>query len=113
MEMTTYSLALDMTLDMQVRQNAATDSWLSFFKVPVRLLRPVTVKAMMSGANRLIEASVDAPNLLHKDKFIDNSYIGLTVDGESDDARMLVSTVYPTKKGDATISLVATGGTTR
>ncbi|WP_304609398.1 translocation/assembly module TamB domain-containing protein [Muribaculum intestinale] len=103
------SLALDMTLDMQVRQNAATDSWLSFFKVPVRLLRPVTVKAMMSGANRLIEASVDAPNLLHKDKFIDNSYIGLTVDGESDDARMLVSTVYPTKKGDATISLVATG----
>ena len=101
---------LDMTFDMQVRQNAVTDRWLSFFKVPVRLLRPVSVKGMMSASDRLIEASIDAPNLLHKDKFIDNTYVGITIDGEADDARVLANMVYPTKKGDAAISLTAGGG---
>lgn len=102
-------VALDMSLDMQIRQNAVTDSWLTFFNVPVRLLRPINIKGMMSSSGKLIEASVDAPNLLHKDKFIDKTYFGITIDGASDDARMLVSTVYPTKKGNATIDLVAAG----
>jgi hypothetical protein len=103
-------LPFDMTLDMQVRQNAATDSWLSFFKVPVKLLRPISVKGMINGADNLIELSVDAPNLLNKDKFIDDTYLGVTIDGKTNDAQLTLSTIYPTKKGNATINLLASGG---
>ena len=103
-------LPLDMTVNMEVRQNATTDNWLTFFKVPVRLLRPVTVKGMISSANRLIEASVDAPNLLHKDKFIDNSSLVLSIDGEDNDASLVINTLYPTKRGDASIVINAGGG---
>lgn len=102
-------VALDMSLDMQIRQNAVTDRWLTFFNVPVRLLRPVNIKGMMSSSGQLIEASIDAPNLLHKDKFIDNTYFGISIDGEADDARLLLSTLYPTKKGNASIDLTAVG----
>lgn len=96
---------MEAELDVTLRQNATTDSWLRFFKSPVRILRPVAVKGLVSSSRQLIEASINAPNLLQKDKFIDNTFVGLTVDGLSNEARVLASTIYPTKNGPATINI--------
>lgn len=101
-------MAFDFKLD--IKENPTTDRWLQFFKSPVRILHPVALSLAMNQADKSMQLTVDAPNLLQKNKFIDNTSLLLTVDGEEHSSELFATTLYPTKKGAATIALSATGG---
>jgi len=102
------NMAFDFKLD--IKENETTDRWLQFFKSPVRILHPVALSFAMNQSDKSMQLTVDAPNLLQKNKFIDNTSLLLTVDGEQRTSEFFATTLYPTKKGSATIALSATGG---
>lgn len=99
----------DLKLNFELRENDRTNQWLEFFKSPVTLLHPVTIESSLNTATRDMRLAVDAPYLLKKDKFIDNTSLQVNVDGEDSTAYIFFTTLYPTKEGAATISLTAHG----
>lgn len=99
----------DLKLNFELRENDRTNRWLEFFKSPVTLLHPVTIESSLNMATCDMRLAVDAPYLLKKDKFIDNTSLQVNVDGEDSTAYVFFTTLYPTKEGAATISLTAHG----
>lgn len=101
-----HDYAADFDLSLDIKGNEITNDWLQFFKSPVKVLHPIAVNGSMDCEEHTIKLSVDAPYLLQKDKFIDNTKLLMAVDGAENKADLLVSTVYPTKKGNATLEFV-------
>lgn len=95
--------------NFEIRENETTNNWLEFLKSPVKLLHPVTIESSMDYASRNLKLTVDAPYLLKKDKFIDNTSFQFNLDGEDGTADMYFTTLYPTKNGGATIRLTGHG----
>ncbi len=98
---------------LELRENATTRRWLEFFKSPVKILHPVSVNATIDGTDRILKASVDAPYLLQKDKFIEQTVLIFKADGRSRRSSLDFSTIYPTKNGNASVELKASGQTNR
>lgn len=99
----------DIKLNFELRENDETNQWLEFFKSPVTLLHPVTIESSLNTATRDMRLAVDAPYLLKKDKFIDNTSLQVNVDGEDSTAYVFFTMLYPTKEGAATVSLTSHG----
>ncbi|MEY8244998.1 translocation/assembly module TamB domain-containing protein [Heminiphilus faecis] len=102
------NMAFDFKLD--IKENETTDRWLQFFKSPVRILHPVALSLAMDQSEKSMQLTIDAPNLLQKNKFIDNTSLLLAIDGEEHMSELFATTLYPTKKGAATIALSSIGG---
>lgn len=103
----------DFELSLDVKENDVTNSWLKFFNAPVRVLHTVSLNASIDIDNRMINLGVDAPYLLQKDKFIDNTSLQLSVDGAENKANVFLSTIYPTKKGNAKLEFYGAGSNDR
>ena len=97
--------SLDMRLNLELKENETTAEWLNFFRSPVRILHPVTVSGMIDSRDTTITLDIDAPYLMQKDKFIDNTALRVDVRGREHDADLYFTTLYPTKKGNASITL--------
>ncbi|MDE7397854.1 MAG: hypothetical protein K2M98_09030, partial [Muribaculum sp.] len=95
----------NISINMTLRENATTNNWLSFFKSPVKVLYPVTVKADFSNKEQILTASIEAPYLMQKDKFIDNTALHISVDGDSRQIVANAVTTFPTKHGATNMSI--------
>lgn len=99
----------DFELSLDVKGNTTTNKWLSFFKSPVNLLQTVNVNISADSPNHLAKLDIEAPYLLQKDKFIENTSIHATVEGEEGSSSIYFATLYPTKKGVARIEMSSYG----
>lgn len=108
-----HNAPLNLSARLELRENSTTHQWLDFFKSPVNIMHPVSITAVIDEESKLLKASVDAPHLLQKDKFIDNTVLIFKADGNKQEANLDLSTLYPTKNGDATINLTANGHNNR
>lgn len=99
----------DFELSLDIKENDVTNSWLKFFKAPMRVLHTVNLSAAMDIDERVITLGIDAPYLLQKDKFIDNTSVQMSVDGNENKANVFLTTLYPTKKGNARIEFSGAG----
>ena len=102
---------INISTRLELRENATTRQWLDFFKSPVKILHPVSITAMIDEESKLMKASVDAPYLLQKDKFIEQTMLIFKADGQTGKTTLDFSTLYPTKNGNASVSLNAEGQT--
>lgn len=101
------------SFNFELRENETTGHWLEFFKSPVKILHPVTLNGAMDYGKRRLNLKLDAPYLLKKDKFIDNTSLFIDVDAEAGTADLSASTLYPTKDGGATVGIAAHGADDR
>ncbi|MDE7443315.1 MAG: hypothetical protein K2M65_04060, partial [Muribaculaceae bacterium] len=85
----------------------------SFFKLPVRILYPVTISGHLNHETDYMEVTVDAPYLQKKDKLIRNTHLHLNVNGALDEAKLSVSTLMPSKYGDVSVHLGCFGASDR
>lgn len=99
----------DFEFSLDIKGNDITNNWLSFFKSPVKVLHTVSLNGAMDISGRTMTLDVDAPYLLQKDKFIDNTKLQLAIDGSENKADIFMTTIYPTKKGNATLEFTAQG----
>jgi len=100
---------VDFALELDIKGNETTNSWLQFFKSPVKILHPISLDATMDNEEHTMKLTVDAPYLLQKDKFIDNTKLLMAIDGTENSADIFLSTLYPTKKGNATLEFTGHG----
>lgn len=85
----------------------------SFFKLPVRILYPMTISGQLNHENNYMEVTVDAPYLQQKDKLIRNTHLYLNINGDNDEARLAASTLVPSKYGDVSLHLGCFGASDR
>jgi len=100
---------INISARLEVRENSTTRQWLDFFKSPVKILHPVSITAVLDENSKLLKASVDAPYLLQKDKFIEQTVLIFKADGNTRRTTLDFSTLYPTKNGNATVTVAADG----
>lgn len=104
---TKYLADFDFNLD--IKGNEVTNAWLDFFKSPAKILHDVSLNAAMNTVDRTVQLDIDAPYLLQNDKFIDNTKLQIAVDGAEHKADLFITTLYPTKKGNATLNIYGHG----
>ncbi len=100
---------ISISAKLELRESAATRQWLDFFKSPIKILHPVSITAVLDEKSKLLKASVDAPYLLQKDKFIEQTVLIFKADGNTRKTSLDFSTLYPTKNGNATVTVTADG----
>ncbi len=100
---------VNLSTRFELRESATTRQWLDFFKSPVKILHTVSITAVLDEESQILKASVDAPYLLQKDKFIENTVMIFKADGTSGTTSLDISTLYPTKDGNASVTITADG----
>lgn len=84
-----------------------------FFNTPVKLIHPITINGNMDYARKQMSLHVDAPYLQQNYKLIKNSAIRFDVDSLSDMCQFYITTLMPTKNGEANIAVDCNGGDNR
>lgn len=93
-----------------------TDPISRLVNLPVSVIYPIDIRGRISARERLITMDVDAPYLQQKDKLIENSSLRFSLDSDSlapSPVSLWLTTCMPTKKGDMTLSMNASGGNDR
>lgn len=88
-----------------IKENETTAEWMKFLNTPMRILKNITFNGSFNSDEQYLSANLDIPYLLNKDKFIDNTSLQLTVEGNDKNAQLYFTTMVPSKKG--TMNLVA------
>lgn len=87
-----------------------TERLAEFFRLPVSVIYPVTIKGGVCQETHDLELNLSAPYLRQGTKLIENTSLSAYVDGEEGRGRLNFLTTAPTKGGPMTVSLVASGG---
>lgn len=100
----------NMTYNFVVKEN---NELTDFFKTPVRIIYPITINGIVDQEEHHLALNIDAPYLQQKDKLIENTALRIDVDGTTNRSSLFASTVFPTKKGPASIVLESNGAADR
>ncbi len=76
-----------------------------FFKSPIRIIYPVSLTGTFDQENHHMALNVDAPYLQQKNKLIENTALRFEVDDSGERCDLYATTMLPTKKGPATITI--------
>lgn len=96
----------DFLFDFTVKE---TERLADFFKLPVSVIYPVSIRGGVCQASHDMEINLSAPYLRQGTKLIENTSLSAYVDGDQGRARLDFVTTTPTKGGPMTISLTASG----
>lgn len=94
-----------LTIVARLKSSAAVER---IFPMPVKVIYPVEIYGNYIGASRELNLSVDAPYLQQGNRLLENTLItALFTEDSLRGARgdLFLSTLYPTKKGDMTMSI--------
>lgn len=80
-----------------------------FIKAPIKLIHPIYIKGHVDEEHQTMALDVDAPYLQQGWKLIKETNIGLNINNSYDLCDFKATTIMPTKKGDATVSLNCAG----
>lgn len=97
----------DFLFDFTVKE---TERLASFFRLPVSVIYPVTIKGGVCQATHDLEINLSAPYLRQGSKLIEHTSLSAYVDGQEGRGRLNFVTTAPTKGGPMTVSLNASGG---
>lgn len=89
----------DFTVDLTLG-NAENLS--KFLNLPLQIIYPVDISAMVSSSCGTATFSIDAPYLQQNDKIIDSTVISASIDADAGTTSLYASTRMPTKKGPMT-----------
>ena len=103
----------DFHYTLNVENNVATNSILTFFNSPITLLHPITLSGHLNETNNSFSLDVDAPFIAQKNKLIENSSISVAVDSMTNKVMLNAHTVMPTKNGKMTLDLAGNGTNNR
>ncbi len=76
----------------------------SFFNLPIQPLHTVTIDGRLDTDEGKAYISIDTPYLRQGDKLLENSNISAVIDLEKDSNSLFVTSQFPTKKGDMSVS---------
>lgn len=93
----------------KIENNDKVNNLLSFFKSPVKILYPITIKGYVDEGENLFGLDVDAPYLAQNKKLIEESHVKIDVDSISGKLGLNVHTIMPTKKGKMSLDLQGQG----
>lgn len=93
-------------VDIAIKTTAPLEPILA---LPVSIIYPVTVNGSIDAAMHKAELSVDAPYILQKDKLIENTALGISVDGDENHTGIYFTTVMPAKKGPVSLTVRGNG----
>lgn len=84
-----------------------------FLHLPVNVIYPVTIDAMVDYPARAMSVSVDAPYLQQKDKLIEETMLSFSTDTLKSAADLFATTKVPTKNGGMVLELNCSGSDNR
>lgn len=76
-----------------------------FFNTPIRIIYPVSITGTVDQEDLHMALNIDAPYLQQKNKLIENTALHFDVDGSGERCNLFASTMLPTKKGPASITI--------
>ena len=74
-----------------------------FLNLPIQIIYPVTIDGGVDYSDGTAYATIDAPYLQQKDKIIDNTLVGLSLNAADGRAGIYATTNMPTQKGPMAI----------
>lgn len=86
-----------------------TERLAEFFKLPVSVIYPVSIKGEINQATHDLSLNLSAPYLRQGSKLIENTNLEAYVDGPQGRSRLDFTTTAPTKGGPMTLGLTASG----
>ena len=100
----------DFTLDLTLKYDEDLNR---FLHLPVNVIYPVKLHAMIDGGAGMISGNIDAPYLQQKDKLIENTHLSFGVDPDERTLRLSATTKVPTANGGMTLNLDCDGAANR
>ncbi len=100
----------DFMFDFTIKE---TERLAEFFRLPVSVIYPVTIKGGVCQQTHDLELNLSAPYLRQGSKLIEHTSLSAYIDGEEGRGRLDFLTTAPTKGGPMTVSLSASGGDNR
>lgn len=86
-----------------------TERLAEFFKLPLSVIYPVSIKGEINQATHDLSLNLSAPYLRQGSKLIENTNLQAYVDGPQGRSRLEFETTAPTKGGPMKLGLTATG----
>ena len=91
-----------------VEPNEEFESYISSYaKLPVKLIYKATIDGFFNERDKELAVDLNLPYLQHGNKIIEGTKLHITKDSEADNVVMTAQTIFPNKKGDIALNLLA------